>query len=307
MPLAISLDMADGVNPATLQVTLNGTDITGSFSIFDPPEGRTLAELVDFWDPAVVLEGENALAVSVNVSGVPLTRDRVFHTEGDPYADVVDDFVAGSGAGYGQQSWVLGAPRGAGVFQGSLDVLSLGLGGVVVLEFVDNVAVDGPGVDFTVFENSFLGVSAGLLSEPPFSEPGRVAVSQDGSSWTSFGCDLDPGQAPYHAGCAGVYPVLSDDGDPATPHASIPTETPIQDLVGLDVIEFPYPDGSGGDSFDLADLGLGWIRFVRIEAAGFVDGPTGPDNAGFDLDAVAAVNSAPATDANGNGIPDAVE
>ena len=54
-------------------------------------------------------------------------------------------------------------------------------------------------------------------------------------------------------------------------------------------------------------MGLGWARYVRIEAADHVSGPFGPDNAGFDLDAVSAVNSLPATDANGNGIPDAVE
>ena len=69
----------------------------------------------------------------------------------------------------------------------------------------------------------------------------------------------------------------------------------------------PVPYGSGGDSFDLADVGLGWARYVRIEAADHVNGPFGPDNAGFDLDAMVAVNSAPATDADQNGVPDAVE
>ena len=67
------------------------------------------------------------------------------------------------------------------------------------------------------------------------------------------------------------------------------------------------PEGAGGDSFDLAAVGLGWASHVRIQAAPFATAASGSDNGGFDLDAVAAVHSAPATDANGNGIPDAVE
>ena len=67
------------------------------------------------------------------------------------------------------------------------------------------------------------------------------------------------------------------------------------------------PEGSGGDSFDLADVGLTWARYVRIDGADFVDGPVGANNFGFDLDAVAAVNSVPFTDVNMNGIPDVLE
>ena len=48
-------------------------------------------------------------------------------------------------------------------------------------------------------------------------------------------------------------------------------------------------------------------RYVRIEAAAFVDGPTGPDNAGFDLDALAAVHAVPGADDDANGIPVALE
>jgi len=134
-----------------------------------------------------------------------------------------------------------------------------------------------------------------------------VSVSQDGVVWYTFPCALDLGEAPYHPGCAGVYPVLTD-GEAGTPHASVPTlAPPIEDLVGVSVIGLPVPEGSGGDSFDLADVGLSWARFVRVEAAGFVDGPSGPDNAAFDLDGMAAVHSAPATDDDDDGIPDAVE
>ena len=46
----------------------------------------------------------------------------------------------------------------------------------------------------------------------------------------------------------------------------------------------PLPEGSGGDRFDLADVGLAWAKYVRIEAATFATGPIGTDNAGFDLE-----------------------
>jgi len=134
-----------------------------------------------------------------------------------------------------------------------------------------------------------------------------VSVSQDGVTWSTFPCALVSGEAPYHPGCAGIYPVLANGNDPGTPHASIPSDVPIQNLIGQNALTLPAPPGSGGDSFDLADVGLAWARYVRIEAASFVGGPVGADNAGFDVDAVAAVRSAPATDANSNGVPDAVE
>ena len=90
-----------------------------------------------------------------------------------------------------------------------------------------------------------------------------------------------------------------------TEHPSIPTETPITDLIGLSTGELVLPEGSGGDSFDLQDVGLTWARFVRIEDVGPALGQAG--TVGFDLDAVTAVNSGVTTDANENGVPDAAE
>jgi hypothetical protein len=161
-----------------------------------------------------------------------------------------------------------------------------------VLRFDDNVIVNGDGVDFTVFENSFLVQGAGSITQPPFAEPGRVSVSQDGSNWLPFACPYDDSDAgPYWPGCAGIYPVFSD-GTISQPHASIPTDVPIEDLVGVSILTFESPPGSGGDSFDLADVGLAWARYVRIEAAPFVTTIPGPTNAAFDIDTVAAVHSA---------------
>ena len=130
-----------------------------------------------------------------------------------------------------------------------------------------------------------------------------MSVSQDGTTWFTFPCALDLAESPYHPGCAGVFPVLSD-GTASTPHASFETDVAIEDLVGLPALSLPVPGGAGGNSFDLADVGLGWAKYVRIEAATFVDGPAGVDTAGFDLDAVAAIHSIPAVDASQTSVSD---
>ncbi|TVQ89259.1 MAG: hypothetical protein EA397_15830 [Deltaproteobacteria bacterium] len=174
-------------------------------------------------------------------------------------------FEPGEGAGFGQDRMpdvVLGGPRGAGATAGGLDVVSLGKYGVIELAFDDWIVRDGPGPDFIVFENPF----------PGWVEPGLVEVSDDGETWFAFPCDLADHEALY-PGCAGIEPVLAnvDDND----------------------IDPTDPERAGGDAFDLADLGLEQIRYVRI-----TDGGIGPDwsyeggAGGFDLDALAIVNGA---------------
>ena len=176
---------------------------------------------------------------------------------GDAFADAVVRFEPGEGAGFGQDRFpdiVLGPPKGAGASQGSLDVLSLGRGGVIVLEFSDFEVVDGPGVDFLVFENPFTG----------FVEPGIVEVSEDGMTWKTFPCD----DARPFTGCAGLNPVFAN---------------PAQNVSATD------PSVSGGDAFDLVTVGLSRARFVRITDSGnspFYAAPGG----GFDLDAISVVN-----------------
>lgn len=209
----------------------------------------------------------------------------------DPFVDAVTAFNPGAGAGFGQDEFpaiVLGPPAGAGASAGSLDVLSLGDGGVIVLEFVDNVATNGPGPDLIIFENAFY---AGGDPENVFSEVAFVEVSQDGTEFHRFPNDYDPEGTPVNNpanwhGFAGVGPVFSH------PDNSIdPTD----------------PDTAGGDLFDLDDVGLQWIRYLRIIDTGEGDAAATDDDgdiiydpgfpggtvAGFDLDAVAAVYSEP--------------
>ncbi|NOY57882.1 MAG: T9SS type A sorting domain-containing protein, partial [Calditrichaeota bacterium] len=187
--------------------------------------------------------------------------------ESDPWADEVVSFRPGSpwsqfGYAFFPEN-VLGPPDpnsaineyfGSGSEE---EVLSLGGGGEITLKFSDNVIVDGPGVDFLVFENVIINA----WTNQPFMEAGIVSVSQDGENFVQF-----PYDTTSHSGLAGITPVKS------TQH---PTN----------------PDSSGADGFDLADLGLQWVRYVRITDMGDI-WQEGPYNGDFDLDAVVAVNSA---------------
>lgn len=233
--------------------------------------------------------------------------------DSEPFADRATDMQLLHPNAFGSEKLpgiVLGAPRGAGLARGSADIVSLGAagnddggatapyGGAIVLEFTDNAVWNGPGDDFTIFENVFYVNGASGAPDPAtrFMEPALVSVSQDGLTWHQFPADFSPRYDPatgqlnlrhpycYNSGFAGVNPVMSNGLDPD------PTD----------------PAVSGGDSFDIGLLGLDWIRFVRIQSTGNrwladADGDliyhteemsaaTRSDaKAGFDLDAAAAI------------------
>jgi len=183
-----------------------------------------------------------------------------------PYAREVISFEPGEGAGFGEGDLpdvVLGPPDGRGELSGSLDVLSLGKGGSIVLGFGENAIVDSEGGDFVVFENAFWpGGDPALV----FAEPGEVSVSADGSEWHTFACDAEGDGMGRFEGCAGWTPALEYD-----PNASVPLD----------------PARTGGDAFDLADVGLASARFVRVTD---VSNAGSAPSAGFDLDAVGVVH-----------------
>jgi hypothetical protein len=184
----------------------------------------------------------------------------------DPWLDRVRSFEPGTQAGFGAEQLphiVRGAPEGLGLGAGSTDVVSLGGGGSIVVSFDDNAVVDGEGDDLAIYENAFL---SGTLV---FAELAFVEVSADGKTWVAF-----PFNAETREGLAGKEPVLSSSQNE------------------LD----PLDPGSGGDRFDLADVGLDFVRFVRITDAGeAIDDPGNHSFAGtkggFDLDAAAAIHS----------------
>ena len=175
--------------------------------------------------------------------------------EADAFADAVISYTPGADGGYGADRLpdvVLGPPDGNAEGTPSLDVLSLGTGGEIVLQF-DAPAMDVEGADLLVFENPM----------PAWSETGQVSVSVDGTTWAEFPCDPASEGQP---GCAGIGVVYGG------PDGADPTD----------------PDAAGGDAFDFADLGIDAIRFVRIRDTG--QNPAGGTTSGFDLDAIAAVS-----------------
>lgn len=203
---------------------------------------------------------KSAMAVALVVSACSGEDDLVCDGPGSRFVTSVDETAWGDGQSFGRDRMpqiVEGPPLGGGSRQGSTDVVSLGNGGLIVVGFVDNGIVDGPGTDFVVFENAFETPSGAV-----FAELGTVSVSDDGESWFEFGCTASE---PPYGDCAGHHPVQ------------------------LNGVDGPFdPETSGGDPFDLAVVGLARARYVRIVDRPDLEGFDGV----FDLDAVGIVNAA---------------
>jgi hypothetical protein len=223
--------------------------------------------------------GAGGMDAATGSDGAPLTTaDGALPA--DRFVTGVVSFEPGPCAGFGAGSMpqvVEGPPVGGGTDHGSTDVVSLGNGGTIVVSFGPNAIVDGPGPDFIVFENPFWVASD---SNDIYAEPGEVSVSDDGVTWQVFPCTptVDPnsphatGVAPPYGSCAGWHVVYSN---------------PINGISPVD------PSVSGGDAFDLADLGVKHARYVRIVDKTLESCPDdggGANDNGFDLDAVSIVN-----------------
>lgn len=194
-------------------------------------------------------------------SGAPLER----------FVTSVVSFVPGDCAGFGATSMpdvLFGPPWGAGDRQGGLDVVSLGVGGVVTVGFAPRALVDGPGPDFIVFENAFW---VGGDPAQPFAEPGEVSVSDDGATWKTWPCAAT---APPYGACSGWKPVYSNPSNGISPFD---------------------PEKAGGEAYDLADVGLARARYVRVRDVASQTCPADPskktNTLGYDLDAIAIVNA----------------
>lgn len=179
------------------------------------------------------------------------------------FATCVASFDPSASVSFGHDEMpdiVLGPPQPPESGAGTLDVASLGCGGRITLGFANGVP-DGPGADLIVFENAFY--TPGLMT---FAEPAEVLVSDDGELWYAFGCDVASAD-----GCAGVTP----------------TE-PVDAAAARD------PDRSGGDAFDLEELALdriAWVRIIDRTREHYDDDMwCGGMAGGFDLDAVARVH-----------------
>jgi hypothetical protein len=134
------------------------------------------------------------------------------------------------------------------------EVCSLGKDGWITLKF-DPPIFNGPGKDFTVFENAFVYSDSPYLV---FEEWMIVSVSLDGLNWFTFPFDSISG-----SGFAGKTPTASGS------------------------VNFFDPDVSGGDAFDLDLSGMDTVHFVRLQDATRYQSP---DRLSADLDAVLALH-----------------
>jgi hypothetical protein len=199
-------------------------------------------------------------------------EEKLSSLSSDRFITSVVEFNPAEEASFGQDKMpevIEGPPHGGGADQGSLDVVSLGCGGEIIVELGGGGAADGPGPDFLIFENPF--EIAGDQSGKAFIEPAEVLVSASGDDWKSFGCFGDE-ENPLH-GCAGINPVLS---------------TPDNEISPCDAA------AAGGDAFDLSEIGLAKAKYVKlvdktVEYYGnrLWCGASG----GFDLDAMAVINA----------------
>lgn len=208
-----------------------------------------------------------------SITPVHQTNEWVESEPANPLDAFIQQIVSvsfGEGTGFGLADltfWLLGPPYGGGRFVGSTDVVSLGNGGEIVFGFPKYFPIDGEGADFIVFENPFYPRGSNTL----FSEPGIVGVSQDGIRFIDFPYELNP---PY-PGCAGTHVIFANPD--------------------LNNINPRDPSVAGGDPFDLRDVGLNYVQFIRIRDSNLnLGGRASIDTrrAGFDLDAIAIVHGA---------------
>lgn len=213
----------------------------------------------------------SAIVCSAIVCSAPALHAQVFGAG----ADTVFSVRWGTGQNFGREQFprnVLGLPdtsaRADRPAVTAEAVCSLGLGGEIIIGWKNAILLNRTGADFTVFENVFL-----YFGERRYAEPAKVAVSQDGVRFVEF-----PFDSLSLRGCAGVTPT---NGDKSAFN----------------------PNVSGGDSFDLAVIGMDSVRFIKItDVSQIVLNNTqhpfyDPTISGFDLDAVVGVSlvSAPRT------------
>lgn len=179
--------------------------------------------------------------------------------------DTVMEFVPGTGQYTGQgatffpRNVLTGPAQTARADVPSTDpreICSIGLGGRITLGLRRRVIVDGPGADFTIFENAFF-YDKGKI----FAEPATIELSKDGHNWL---------MVPFDS--------LTLDG-----------------LAGLSPTRDPQandPSMCGGTPVDIANLGIDSVRWVRLTDVTrlILDNPKSPfydpTLSGFDLDAV---------------------
>ena len=185
------------------------------------------------------------------------------------------------------------------------ELVTIGKGGELIVKFNHAVAddINNPyGIDFIVFGNSQQNTglfwengdpsSFAITGSTLIEEPAMVSVSQDGITWYDFDAVTSPMVDTFAPTLGRVYdPNNADEsigtwnqwwGEPTDATLPIDPNITSLDLLGLTVAEAAqlYGDSAGGTGFDLADVGLDWIEYVKI---------IGNDNVTPEVDAVSDV------------------
>ncbi len=178
----------------------------------------------------------------------------------------------------------------------SYQIVTVGKGGQLVLKFNHAVTDDlnNPyGIDLIVYGNAQQKTGGGpwtngdptaftIGSSALIEEPMLVSVSQDGALWYDF----DPNTGPMADSFAPTLGRIFDPNNADTSigawnqwwaeatDATFPIDPNITsaDLLGLTVAEAAqlYGDSAGGTGFDLADVGLAWIQYVKFTAGEYL-------------------------------------
>lgn len=172
----------------------------------------------------------------------------------------------------------------------SFELVGIGIGGHLTLKFnhpIEDHACNPYDIDFIVYGNSFqVGGPPWTNGDPSdavvggtiFAEPSLVSVSQDGIEWLTF--EDGPFADDFAPTLGRVFdpenpdPSLGDWNEwwglPTDPTKPLDPEITPADLSGLTVAEAAllYDGAAGGTGFDLSELGLDWIQYVRIEEVG---------------------------------------
>ncbi|MDO8519866.1 MAG: hypothetical protein Q7T11_06855 [Deltaproteobacteria bacterium] len=257
-------------NPGTsvIRATVGVKSAELDLIVMDAPEELPAAEVVEAAEEEEPLESP---AQEILDTPDPIVTETPFSSA--DYFLSANDIVTiryGTNGGFGSHlspNILYGMPR-----TGGTHVVSIGGGGRISIQWNNFIIADGPGVDFTIFENPVHSDFYGI-----FAERARVSVSADGVTYHVFPCDRWDSEEMYE-GCAGVWPVN-------------PLNNPLD------------PEVSGGDSFDLAQLGLQTAKYLRIDDLNtcMPDDPTylaldgsplcwAVGQQGFDLDALAILN-----------------
>ncbi len=180
----------------------------------------------------------------------------------NPWASYVHEYSFGAGQNTGQganyfPNNVLGAVSTSvsATSPSALpeEIVSLGRNGWVSVGF-ESPIINGIGADFTVFENAFQ-ITGGLGI---FDEWLIVSISNDGENWFTFPYDSLTG-----TGMAGRTPTNGGN------------------------VNYLDATQSGGDSFDIGELGLNEVKYVRMQDATRFQSS---DRLSAELDAVIALH-----------------